>query len=102
MTNFYKHNPFFLEEGNECHKRKQSLETSESLPSVNFREQYQSIDRQQLNNRRQKMDMSAGFSDLREARRDSLVREFIAKLKTKHESTIASSSIDKDKIEEEK
>ena len=87
------------EEGNDCQKR---LETCESEQSLEHREQYQAIDRQMLNNRRQKMDMSAGFADLREARRDSLVRDFIEKLKTKHESTTSSSNKDKEVIEEEK
>ena len=41
---------------------------------------------------RSKVDLSAGFSDLRRARSDTLVREFVDKLKAKRDASPALSN----------
>ena len=68
---------------------RKSLQSSESNTSKELRNLYQSIDREKLVNRRQKVDMSAGYISLKDERRDSMVRGFIDKLKSKHESSVA-------------
>ena len=45
-----------------------------------------------LDGRRNKIDITSGFTDLKEERRDSYVREFIDKLKEKTSSSNMSSS----------
>ena len=64
------------------------LQSSESNTSQELRSLYQAIDREKLVNRRQKVDMSAGYISLKDERRDSMVRGFIDKLKSKHESSV--------------
>ena len=53
-------------------------------------------------NRRNKLDISSGFTDLKAQSTDTYVREFIDKLKTSRESTITSSNDTAKGIEEEK
>ena len=74
----------FLDDG----ANRKSLQSSESNTSKELRNLYQSIDREKLVNRRQKVDMSAGYISLKDERRDSMVRGFIDKLKSKHESSV--------------
>ena len=67
---------------------RKSLQSCESNTSKELRSLYQAIDREKLVNRRQKLDMSAGYISLKDERRDSMVRGFIDKLKSKHESSV--------------
>ena len=75
---------FFSDEGS----NRKTLQSSESNTSQELRSLYQAIDREKLVNRRQKADMSAGYISLKDERRDSMVRGFIDKLKSKHESSV--------------
>ena len=74
----------FSDEGS----NRKRLQSSESNTSKELRSLYQAIDREKLVNRRQKADMSAGYISLKDERRDSMVRGFIDKLKSKHESSV--------------
>ena len=76
--------PIFSDEDS----NRKSLQSSESNTSKELRSLYQAIDREKLVNRRQKLDMSAGYISLKDERRDSMVRGFIDKLKSKHESSV--------------
>ena len=53
-------------------------------------------------NRRNKIDISAGFTNLKEERRDSYVREFIDKLKEKRQMSTSGSSSKSDVSEDSK
>ena len=74
-----------------------NLESSESSDSRVLRERWQA------NERRGRLDLSAGFTDLRHERRDSLVRQFVDKLKEKQEaSRVMSNKFDNLNDEEDK
>ena len=51
--------------------------------------------------RRNKIDISAGFSNLKEEKRDSYVREFIDKLKEKTQSSTTGSTSKSSDVSEE-
>ena len=67
-------------------KTEQRLETSDSDYSEALRIKYQT------EYRRNKLDMSSGFTDLKAQSTDTYVREFIEKLKEKRESSKSSPS----------
>ena len=85
---------FFLDDPNGSTRR---LESDESEVSEELRIKYQT------EYRRNKLDLSSGFTDLKAGKTDSYVREFIDKLKEKRDSTKSNSlNISDDKIEDSK
>ena len=84
----------FLDDTNGSKKR---LESDESEISEELRIKYQT------EYRRNKLDLSSGFTDLKAGKTDAYVREFIDRLKEKRDSTKSNSlNISDDKVEDPK
>ena len=76
---------------------KKRLESDESEVSEELRIKYQT------EYRRNKLDLSSGFTDLKAGKTDAYVREFIDRLKEKRDSTKSNSiNISDEKIEDAK
>ena len=85
---------YFLDDTNGSKKR---LESDESEISEELRIKYQT------EYRRNKLDLSSGFTDLKAGKTDAYVREFIDRLKEKRDSTKSNSlNISDDKVEDPK